>query len=525
MTANQKDPLLTYALDSSGKMVCIDNVKRGYSCNCRCPKCKKPLLAKLGHGRRQPHFAHESNSDCHGAYMSALHKLAEQIIEEEKSVMLPEYHEIDSQKLTFECVEVEQRIDRKDLQPDLVGVSADGKRWIIEIRNSHEVDEEKKSKLIESNLTCLEIDVREQTLENLRTFLLESTESRKWINNPFYDFQIKSQKREAVFKVVSYLNENRKLMLPPYSGQRSKFARWKSVSLFYESEDGLFVKVKAISLEGDQFIFNIGNKEKLEGLDIEEECNILTINTDDLKANQTIHFYDLDVKWSYNYKFEREQESEIEKYRNNPQFEVVSKYNCENNCNYKPFDGKCIYMVKTLPYNDKEWVVCKKDKRERDAAEYNHTKKEFHTEYSINERKETSSILQECEDEISSSVINKTRNDLPFEAFWAIKDYFKELQKTGSYETENGFLAEIIKCNITKQGILLLYRDTEKQRTYCPYHIDIISSNNGVINRNKVAVFPNKYSALNSYSERLEYMGKIECEKSIADYYSNDLPF
>ena len=70
-----------------------------------------------------------------------------------------------------------------------------------------------------------------------------------------------------------------------------------------------------------------------------------------------------------------------------------------------------------------------------------------------------------------------------------------------------------------------MYRDTEKQRTYCPYHIDIISSNNGVINRNKVAVFPNKYSALNSYSERLEYMGKIECEKSIADYYSNDLPF
>lgn len=285
------------------------------------------------------------------------------------------------------------------------------------------------------------------------------------------------------------------------------------------------MKVKAISLEGDQFIFNIGNKERLEGLDIEEECNILPINTDDVKANQTIHFYDIDVKWSYNYKFERKQEYEIEKYRNNPRFEVVPKYNCENNCNYKPFDGKCIYKLKTLPYNDKEWVVCKKDKRERDVADYNHTKNEFHAEYSNNERKETSSILQECEDEISPSVINQTRNDLPFNAFLAIKDCYMELQKTRSYETENGSLAEIIRCNITKQGILLLYKDSEKQITYCPYHIGIISSNNCDINRNKVADFRNKYSALNSYSERLNNMGKIEGEKSIADYYSNDLPF
>jgi hypothetical protein len=77
--------------------------------------------------------------------MSALHKLAEQIIEEEKTVMVPAYKEIDKQKLEFEKVEVEQRVERKDLQPDVVGVTSDGLRWFIEIRNTHEVDEAKRA--------------------------------------------------------------------------------------------------------------------------------------------------------------------------------------------------------------------------------------------------------------------------------------------------------------------------------------------------------------------------------------------
>ena len=83
MKGNQKEPKLTYALDAFGKMVYIGSVERGLSCNCRCPKCNESLVAKLGHeGGRQAHFAHRKGSDCHGSYMTALHKLAEQIIEE-----------------------------------------------------------------------------------------------------------------------------------------------------------------------------------------------------------------------------------------------------------------------------------------------------------------------------------------------------------------------------------------------------------------------------------------------------------
>ena len=41
--------------------------------------------------------------------------------------------------MTFKDVEVERRKERKDLQPDIVGVSEDGLRWAIEIRNTHEI--------------------------------------------------------------------------------------------------------------------------------------------------------------------------------------------------------------------------------------------------------------------------------------------------------------------------------------------------------------------------------------------------
>ena len=116
MKEKQKEPKLTYALDSSGTMVFIgDVVKRGLACNCRCPKCKELLIARLGHeGGRQRHFAHQRGSDCHGAYMTALHMLAEQILEKEKAVMVPAYKEIDSQRLSFKDVEVEKRVERKE---------------------------------------------------------------------------------------------------------------------------------------------------------------------------------------------------------------------------------------------------------------------------------------------------------------------------------------------------------------------------------------------------------------------------
>lgn len=288
---NNKEPKLTYALDSSDKMVHIGSVERGLSCNCRCPKCNEFLVAKLGHeGGRQSHFAHRKGSDCHGSYMSALHKLAEQIIEEEKAVMVPAYKEIDKQKLEFEKVEVEQRVERKDLQPDIVGVTSDGLRWFIEIRNTHEVNEAKSAKLIESNITCLEIDVREQTLENLKSFLLESTDGRVWINNPNYESQIAEAKRNIVSQVERLILDNKELTIPLYADTDNQIINIKEVTSLSRSDDGLYVRLKVISSDDISYVFEIGSHDIIETTNdlYRHDCNELRIYTDNFSLDSFV---------------------------------------------------------------------------------------------------------------------------------------------------------------------------------------------------------------------------------------------
>ena len=220
-----KTDRLPYALDANGEWVYIEDIpddKRGLACGCYCPKCKEPLVAKIGYGEKKPHFAHNKKSKCQGAYMTELHLFAEQIIEREKAVMAPSYKTISEKLFKFKDVEVEERVDRSDLQPDVVGITDDGIRLHIEIRNTSEIKDYKKAKIKESNISCLEIDVREQKLDKnkLKEFLLNSSASRQWINNPIYEEQIKeSEKRTRQLyygskeiqeeKILKYNNDKR----------------------------------------------------------------------------------------------------------------------------------------------------------------------------------------------------------------------------------------------------------------------------------------------------------------------------
>lgn len=447
-------PKLTYALDPSGKMVNIGCVARGLSCNCRCPKCKEPLVAKHGfEGGRQPHFAHQKGSDCHGSYMTALHKLAEQIIEEEKTIMAPPYKDIEKQKLSFEQVEVEQRVERKDLQPDLVGITSDGMRWFIEIRNTHEVDETKRNKILESNITCLEIDVREQTLENLKTFLLESIENREWINNPNYDSQIAEKKRKKVSQIVELLFGGKEYVIPEYGKYYSKKVRFDTVSVLQKSADGLFVRVKCNVSEEIPCVFDIGTQETLDTmiptLIIDRNCNELSVNADSVYSENTIHSCFLDTKWIYHNLSEKE--------------------------HY------------TMRFHDTE----------REASE----------EVVSNSipRIELSSRLPK-KVQVPNRVENTSSDNLPFENFWTIDDYYQKLCLSRSYKTEKGVSAEILYYEKVGNEIIILYKDPVEVRTYCPYHISILWASDGDIIRNKVAVFTNQNAAKNSYDQRLEIM-------------------
>lgn len=527
MKGNPKEPQLTYALNALGKMVYIGSVERGLSCNCRCPKCNEPLVAKLGHeGGRQAHFAHKNGSDCHGSYMTALHKLAEQIIEEEKAVMTPAYKEIGSQRLSFVQVEIEQRVERKDLQPDIVGVTEDGMRWIIEIRNTHEVDETKKAKLIESNITCLEIDVRDQTLENLKSFIIESAENREWINNPNYDAQIIEAQRKRVSKVEKYLLGCTELTIPAYEDYDSRKISIKEAFVLTEAADGLFSQVKVLSSDGTSFVLNIGSGDLLLTnihRKHEPNCNELTITTDCLSLEDEIRSSTLDMTWSHHFVTEKEREERIKEYRNNPKYEVKPSSDCISECNYRPINGECIYKKDTVTFKGISYVVCNKEKRLKDENEYQPHHRNDNFERGPHVKQQITK--QDVEKSLIHSQETSTNENLPFEKFWTIEEYYVFLMLSNSYETAKGYFSEIAKCDKVGDTILLLYKDPDEVRTYLPYHIAVISTDNGNLIRNDVAVFTNINFAMKSYDERLSSMRNSICSQPAIESYDKDLPF
>lgn len=447
MKRNHKEPLLTYALNASGRMVHINDVKRGLACNCSCPKCKEPLEAKLGYGGRQPHFSHGKGADCSGSYMTALHKLAEQILKEEKAVMVPAYKSIDGCILAFERVEIEQRVERKDLQPDIVGITADGLRWFVEIRNTHEVDERKRNKLIESDITCLEIDVREQTLENLKSFLLDSADSREWLNNPIYEKRVTEINRNRVSEIVKRLIDNPVLRV--YAGE-DVVLKDHSVSI---SEDRLYASVKAISSNGVPYLFHIGNNDVIAHILPRRDCNEFTIDTEKYISNEgSIPVSEMGIK--YRLGIIRSQYSH--NYLDSAETKNVS-------CSYKKMRGVDVANLVNSP-------------KRRPIEE-------------------------------SGSLGSKQIDVLPLERPELVEEYYKQLLSAEYYKTDEGYIADIVRCDETKMGIILLYKDNPAEiRTYLPFHIVIISSKNGNLSRNKVADFTNEKTAIVQYNNRLKAM-------------------
>jgi len=200
-----KEPELIYALNTNGRMVHVDSVPNGTDCGCVCPKCHQPLIAKQGE-KRLHHFAHcgeygeHGAHPCRGYFEAEIHCLAKQIIKDKKELMLPAFEDfVKAKRVRFVKVEVEERNDRKDLQPDVVGETEDGRRIMIEIYYSHQVREDKKNKIKELGCECVEIDVKgveENTLEN---FLLNESIQREWLVHPLVD-KIKNDRYKSAIQ-------------------------------------------------------------------------------------------------------------------------------------------------------------------------------------------------------------------------------------------------------------------------------------------------------------------------------------
>lgn len=67
---------------------------------------------------------------------------------------------------------------------DVIATTKDGKRYLIEFTFEHKVQHKKA--IDYKNLTCLEVDLSNQTLETVKEFLLKSNKDRRWLNNEYY---------------------------------------------------------------------------------------------------------------------------------------------------------------------------------------------------------------------------------------------------------------------------------------------------------------------------------------------------
>lgn len=200
------DKMLTYGLKrgTTDELLFIDapQVLNGLDCDCVCPHCKHDLIARNGGSKKTHHFAHASGADCGGARMTALHMLAQKILERDKKVMLPNYegkhYQESAEDVEFDEIHLEQTytIQGKQFRPDCVGIKYDKNNnphplW-IEIYVTHDVDTEKQNAIREAANACIEIDISDMldtdyTEESIKQRLQNRKDDRKWICCPKCD--------------------------------------------------------------------------------------------------------------------------------------------------------------------------------------------------------------------------------------------------------------------------------------------------------------------------------------------------
>ena len=194
--------MLTYGLKRGTKDVLmhIDSVPNGKSCDCECPHCHRPLIARNRGKKKEHHFAHASGADCGKGRMTALHIMAQNILKREKKVMLPEYRgkyvQKEAQIKFFKDVRLEEfcKVEDVGLRPDCncIPENPEAPTLWVEIYCRHKVDDTKKKEIKDRNQYCVEVDFRdlldeEYTEDDVIRRLEKESGHKEWICCPVWD--------------------------------------------------------------------------------------------------------------------------------------------------------------------------------------------------------------------------------------------------------------------------------------------------------------------------------------------------
>lgn len=196
--------LIPFAVRRSDQvMVSPDEVQRGLACECDCPGCRRPLVAR--HGTKKIwHFSHHRHPICADGYFKSILELAKQLVSERLKLRLPSLSASESGTDVFgiTLTETVQVLEKKDVTleecgpgssigdvtPDLVGRLGD-REIIIMISVAHRVNEIQREQIIALGLPCIEIDLgrfrhSQATRFLLETALFEENSNRHWLHHP-----------------------------------------------------------------------------------------------------------------------------------------------------------------------------------------------------------------------------------------------------------------------------------------------------------------------------------------------------
>jgi hypothetical protein len=186
---------LVFGERPDGSIVHISEVSRGLACDCKCPSCGTPLVARKRDMKH--HFGHYGAADdrpCKTGLETAVHKFAKGILARRLQLFLPTLDLSDGQdrwvgfegrNYTFDSAILESRLG--NIIPDVI-VRKGNRDLLVEFAVTHECGPEKVAQIREMDLSAIEIDLSAlnhevETRQELERAILDKA-PRKWLHNP-----------------------------------------------------------------------------------------------------------------------------------------------------------------------------------------------------------------------------------------------------------------------------------------------------------------------------------------------------
>lgn len=186
---------LVFGERPNGTILHISEVYSGLACNCTCPGCKAPLVARKG-DLKDHHFGHYGTAEtpaCQTGAETALHKFAKECLARRLELFLPA---IERQvgiaarakylggMFRFDAALLEHRL--ANIVPDVI-VHKGERDLFVEFRVSHPCDTAKIAKIAALNVAAVEIDLsylpRDVTRPSLEEAIITQA-PRRWLYNP-----------------------------------------------------------------------------------------------------------------------------------------------------------------------------------------------------------------------------------------------------------------------------------------------------------------------------------------------------